>query len=60
MVLFNRPSIFVPYGPRILFWIIYPNEILISKHTTCSIVSGAKEVRQAGCPSLGEEIDTTE
>lgn len=43
-----------------MLWIIRPNEILRSKHTACSIVSGAKEVRQAGCPSLGERIDTTE
>ena len=49
-----KQSIFVPYGPRKMFWTIYPNEILLSKLTTCSIVSGAKETRQAGCPSLGE------
>lgn len=41
-------------------WIKYPNEVLISKNIDCSIISATKEVRQAGCPSLGEGINQME
>lgn len=60
VAVFNKLSIFVPHGPRVMRWIKYPNEVLISKNIDCSIISATKEVRQAGCPSLGEGINQME
>lgn len=37
-----------------MLWIKYPNEVLISKNIAGSIVSGTKEVRQAGYPATKE------
>ena len=54
VVVFNKVKYICFILPKIMLWIKYPNEVLLSKNIAYSIVSGTKEGRQAGYPATKE------